>query len=903
MKLAKSFQILEADRSLTFYLGLTHFLVAAAHSFFDIGSTALLIAHLGPDTLPQVYMGGAFLLIFVGLVVIPVVDRLDRCKLFSFILVLFAVILLLGSRLAGEAPEVSYRGLYIACFVMKSLIFLQFWLLAGDLLDIRQAKRLFPVLLGCSLVGGVTASATASLLPRWLDTEAFLAVAGILLLASLVPVRIISRRFRRHRTHAATHGGFGLSSVWRGLRSDVAVSMRSPLLRTLSLFLLLLALLAQVLDFLLGKAAHVHFAAAGAGVDLDSLTTFYAVLNGAVIGAGVLVQLLAANRVISSVGITRGELLAPITFVGAFAATGGVWLAGGGMTAEFFFTVVAARAIQRVLRISLVRTSTDLIYNAIPGERRGRARAFKETVIEPLGVLLGGLCLLAATALPLQYVLGCALLLSVFFLVSTFELKSRYVDSLVRILKEKSRFQFAFPSIVMRKSTAQGQPSVGVSGLRRALSDDEAAVRILAAEVAAELKEPEAANLLVDRFREEPDPDVRSHMLGALGKMIHKTDGGVEANPLSEVDPLVRASGMESIAQSGIFRPEEAFDETGTRPERLATNDGPNVPDGGANEPSDAAWGAGATPDGQGDDRRRSFLDLARRGDRAGLERLVHYLEEGDGATRHLAARALESCGEPAVDVLTIALWSTDVEGRRSVIGALDRIGTPRSRQALLPVLSLEAEEAYYDLVRLTAIQQFRKSPGIALLSDSMEQRVERARRNAHQVLRAVFLTEPGMRLILSNLNHPDRYVRSSAIEALELRVDPSLLGGILPLFEHENPRSIAEHGGSYFSLPTRKPTEVLRELTRHRSPWIRACALYAMGEVGPGDIGELACLRAALDDSYELARLNAVEALGRIGDPSVLPVLDARRRSEEPKMIAYLEIATAAIRSRARRP
>jgi hypothetical protein len=38
---------------------------------------------------------------------------------------------------------------------MKGIIVLQFWFLAGDLLDLRRAKRLFPVLLGFSLVGGV----------------------------------------------------------------------------------------------------------------------------------------------------------------------------------------------------------------------------------------------------------------------------------------------------------------------------------------------------------------------------------------------------------------------------------------------------------------------------------------------------------------------------------------------------------------------------------------------------------------------------------------------------------------------------------------------------------------------------------------------------------------------------
>ena len=290
------------------------------------------------------------------------------------------------------------------------------------------------------------------------------------------------------------------------------------------------------------------------------------------------------------------------------------------------------------------------------------------------------------------------------------------------------------------------------------------------------------------------------------------------------------------------------------------------------------------------------ILEIARRPDRDALERLVHFLEEGDGATRHVAARALENFGEAAIDALTLALWSTDVEGRRYVIRALGRIGTSRARQALLPVLSLEAEEAYYDLVRLEAVRRLPDRPGIQLLVDSIVQRVERARRNAHQVLRAVFLTEPGMRLILSNLNHPDRYVRSSAIEALVLRVDPSLLGGILPLFEHENPRSIAEHGGALFALPTRGPADVLRELTRHRSSWIRACAVYALGQVGSRE--DLSTLQRVVEDRHDLVRLNAVEAIGNLGDGSAISLLKTFSQ-ESGRMKEYAEAAIAGIQER----
>ena len=874
MKLAKALNILEGDRRLILTLGLLHFLLAAAHTLVDIGATALLIRRLGPDTLPEVYTASALALIFVGLVIIPVIDRLDRAKLFSGILIVFSAIVFVSTALADRAPAFVYRELYIACYLMKSLVFLQFWLLAGDLLDIRQAKRLFPVLLGFSLLGGLVASIATALLAGRFATESFLTAAGVILAMGIVPIVMVSRQWRsrvplRPQAPHQPHTPYTLAGLWKGLCADLEASLSSSLLRTLSFGLLLLALLAQVLDFLMGKAAHATF------TSIDELTSFYAVLNAVVLAAGSLVQFLLANRIISSVGVTRGLLLAPLTFLGTFVAIGSVWLAVGGQMARAVFNVVlASRAIQKVLRISLVRTSTDLVYNAIPVERRGRAKAFKETVIEPFGVLLGGLFLMVGTALPLPYLLGGALLLAVAFLLLTVQIKEHYAESLVHVLKERNRFRFAFPSSMMRVVPKQVAPA-HVSGLKRALENDAASVRLLAVEVAAELKEPEAASLLVERFREETDADVRARMLSALGKMVHHQNDVPERESLEHRDPRVRASGMTSIAASGIFRVEDLTSSRST----------PEPEPGPKPKPDTKSL------------KREQFLDLARSGERDALERLIHYLEEGDGATRHLAARALESCGEPAIDLLTLALWNADVEGRRYVIRALDRIGTERARQALLPILSLEAEEAYYDLLRLEALTRLREDAALELLKDSIVHRVARAKRNAHQVLRSVFITEPGMRLILSNLNHPDRYVRSSAIEALEVRVESALLGGILPLFEHENPREIAEHGSSFFEFPSREPRAVLSELTRHRSPWVRACAIYVVGRLGRSE--DLRPLEERLADDYELARLNAIEAIGRLGDRDSIALLAGLEQNDDSRTRDYASRAMSNIKNR----
>ncbi len=163
---------------------------------------------------------------------------------------------------------------------------------------------------------------------------------------------------------------------------------------------------------------------------------------------------------------------------------------------------------------------------------------------------------MVGTQLPLQFLLGGALLLCVAFLLLTIHLKEHYVESLVHVLKEKSRFRFAFPSTMMRAVPKQ-KATAHVSGLKRALENDAASVRLLAVEVAAELKEPEAASLLVERFREETDADVRARMLSALGKMVHRQNDVPERESLEHRDPRVRASGITTIAASGIFRVED----------------------------------------------------------------------------------------------------------------------------------------------------------------------------------------------------------------------------------------------------------------------------------------------------------------------------------------------------------
>ena len=935
MKLRKVLNILKGDTRPLLLLGALHFVVAASHALFDIGSTSLLLANLGPEVLPQVYIGSALLLVTVGLFVIPVIDRVDRVRLFTFTLFFFAAALAALHNLGPRAPDVVYRGLYLLCYLMKGLIFLQFWLIAGEICDLRQAKRIFPILLGFSLAGGLTASAAASFLPRWISTETLLLTAAILLAAGWLPTHLVARHYRDRLQRPAVPGRFRVREIWSQLRSDLRISLSSSLLRNLSISALLFALLAQILDFLMGKAASLQFTDAQGVVNPESLTAFYAALNGGVIGTGALLQFLVANRLISSVGVTRGQITGSIAFLIGFGSIAITLVAtGNGIGTTFFVTVLAARAFQKVLRISIYRSSIDLIFNPIPAERRGRAKAFKETVIDPVGVLLGGVFLIVAGFFDLKVLILTSLALSVVFFVFSLRLKSDYLESLVDVLREKSRYRFAFPSTLQRRGKANAEPSGRmVSDLERALGADEVTVRLLAVEVAAELREPAAAPLLVRRFREEPDSKVRATMVVALGKLLgRKVDSMDALEPsLADSDPRVRANGIQALAQIGITESASLVAPFINDPEsRIRANAavafGRLNMEQGTDEAREillgmydsgeevlqlsALFGLGeigdersvqilgeAVKDERSTVRRRAMLGLAQAGRREAIDMLLQCLEEGDGSTRHLAARALQSCGEAAVDPLIMALWGSTVEVRQFVTKTLGQIGTPRARQALIHILSLEAEEAYYDLVRQEKLSQLPQTPGLVLLSDSLAKRVQQAKQNALEVLRLTFGDRKGMRLILSNLIHPEPYVRASAIEALEVRVDQSVLGGVQPLFEHTNLQVTAEHGGSLYQLPSKDPLQVLYELASDRSRWVRACALFAIGESGGQDA--LPLLERRVNDPYELVRLNAIEALGRLAGSSSMSLLEQIRNKEKGRTRQYAEEAIRNIQSR----
>ena len=146
-------------------------------------------------------------------------------------------------------------------------------------------------------------------------------------------------------------------------------------------------------------------------------------------------------------------------------------------------------------------------------------------------------------------------------------------------------------------------------------------------------------------------------------------------------------AGMTSIAESGIFKVEDL-----TMPNELDELEQEAAP--AASAPEQAPTGTPDKSEPPAPIRRRTrstrrpakreqFLDLARSGERdcarAARPLLGRRATAPPATSRHGRSKAAVS---PRSTCLTLALWSSDVEGRRYVIRALARIGTARARQS-----------------------------------------------------------------------------------------------------------------------------------------------------------------------------------------------------------------------------
>ncbi len=786
------------------------------------------------------------------------------------------------ARWAGRFTLVGVRGfnqyLAIACSVVAALAYPHahrwttavfyvwtgsqammllphFWGLALDLWDSRRARRVFPLLAGCGLLGGLAGGALAGWSTPLIQRVGLMWTLPVFLLAA----RALTRNLEAHRTHRQRPRDIA-TSPWKIIR-------RSPYIMILVIVLALSVIVGTLVDFQFKYFLQHRYP------DPQALTRFLGRFYVGLNGLSLLFQFGAAGWLLQRLGLGFSTGLQPATVLG---------LASWAAVAPGMWVVVAMRWIQGVLSQTLGKSTNEIYYTAIRPSQRRRIKPAVDTLVErwsdaAVGVLL--VVALHVLRVPVAMIATITAVLTVAWIGMLFALDRQYGRAFQQVLS--SRW-------IEPEETPE---ALRIPAARRALvealhAEDERRI-VLALRLSGEVKDARIV-LAVRECLAHGSPDVRAAAVAAMESLGLADRENRIAGFLSEPHEVLRRAAMRHLLVRGP-RPEEfarqvlagddrtlqqyAVDVLFELPcsaraaltlewvdARLASTRGEDL--------LLAARGLGALtgqapvrrlrallahPDPE--IRRAALLSAIRRPSREILDVLLpllvvpglHYearmavaavgdpavpglerLLDGAGGDRapSLAANVLAQIGSRrAQAALERLARSGDLGmrhlGLRGLARVRVRLGQPVLAQHVVHRLFLRELRDYRDCLDPATALGSHPATEVRLLAESYRESAETALERAVQALACWY--EPGPLMgVLERLRSRDRLVASPALEYLEHMLPRSIFGAVRKVFEEPVTVTADE--------PTAPdPLAVwIGAAWNSKDGWLRACAVRA---------------------------------------------------------------------------
>jgi hypothetical protein len=346
----------------------------------DVVATSSYLERLGLAGIPLLWIADMLVILLSSVLYSLVADRFHRATLLRWLLMGFALALLLIRTLIsyGLSDAVSYTLLYIVVDQQLILFPLAFWALASDMCNVAASKRLFPLIAAGGLVGNVVGNwfagqSAAIFARRGLPNYDLLMGCSLFFFIGLGVVAVAFRRVDPPAKREVEEK-INLRDTWR---TGMEFVRNVPLFRYLALVLFFGEITLTIIEF--------HFLAQTTEAYADPIRfqALYGNLKAVLTGFSLLVQFFIAGRLLEKVGLKNAFFFFPVTL-----------LIGSAMSAALheFFSAVSTRLGARVVLETFDRPSRQSVQGLIPDARRGRVGTFLNSYVYGVGTIAG--CLL-----------------------------------------------------------------------------------------------------------------------------------------------------------------------------------------------------------------------------------------------------------------------------------------------------------------------------------------------------------------------------------------------------------------------------------------------------------------------------------------------------------------------------
>jgi len=885
------------------------FLTMASSVASKAARDALFLDRYRAIDLPYVDIAIAFLVGIAASVYLWIGHRTNlRNLLVGSILFFAANAIVFWTWSASSVTESGalFVAIYIWVGVFSVLAPSQVWTLANYVMTTREAKRSFGFIGSGAILGWIVGGlATRTAVSRF-GTEIMLALVALSLLVCALLVVLIWRNRPDYvgNDMPATGTDTDSATLW----SSLALVRESPYLRAIAALVLISALTTTVAGWQFKAIAKAAIP------DTDELAMFFGTFNMIAGVMSLILQLVLTGRVLRTAGVGAALFIVPTAML---MGSLGVFVLG---------TLVAAAALKasdQVLRYSIDKATTELLYLPVPAAHTFRVKSFIDTVVYRLGDAGGGLVVLLFAAV-LQWsavdLSRVGVVLIGAWLVAAFVARRQYVENLRESIHQH-RVDSERASMPVMERDATALISSRLKGTTReiayALSLFEMAhdrkvhpaVRGLLHHEQPEIRR-QAVSLLaragdvsvkdeVEKLLRDPSLDVRTEALLYL-TAFDQTDPLVRIEALGDFEDFsIRAALVAFLARPGATQNVEASrlllakmaeeaGEPGRRTRLEAARLIATLPDLFERElrtllDDDDVEVVRAAITAAGKLRKRTMIGLlierlpdpslseaatgalAEFGDRI-VGTLRDYLTDEDMATgvRREIPKVLQEIGSSSAQaVLTESVLDRDVVLRYHTITALNKLGQQhpeRSTDRKLIESVLAAEiMGHYRSYQVLGTLGASLEDDANPIAHGLRESIEKEAERIFRLLKILY-PQYDMHSAHVGLQSNDPVVHDNAVEFLDSVLPPEVRAVVIPLFDRQVAVATRiESADRMLGAPLGDREEAIEVMALSQDPWLRSCAAYAMGEM------RLTRFAATLDewakDSEPLLRATAVDA------------------------------------------
>jgi len=534
------------------------FLAMTSYNILKPITRSRFITSFGAHNLPWVMLAAGLLIGVLMHQYTHAIRRLPRRAVVPVTLGGIVVLQVVFWALLQTGSEAASAGLYLFGQILGILLISQFWTLANDIYDARQAKRVFGFIGGgASLGGALGAGLTKYLVDEVGSINLLLVSAASLAFCTGIVVLIL----RQHEV-----SGQALLEEERGVGGAEALRMlaSSPHLRVIALVIGMAAAGATIVE------QQVNMVAEATGASEDAITAFLANITMYLSLAGFVVQVGLTSRIHRSLGLAFALLLLPLT-LGSSAAivllTGAVW------------APQVARVLDSTLRYTVDKTTREILFLPLPAELKYRAKPFIDVTMDRFSKAIAAIVLLVLVQpwgldLDWRELSYASLALTGIWIASTLVARREYLASFRHSIGARMIAPEAIRADVADAATIEtlveelsnpDEPAVlyAITMLEALdkrnlitpllLQHESPLVRTRALVALASTRSRIARRWtpVIERMTQDADVGVRAAALRALAVLAHEDASVLMRRHLDDAEPRVAVAAATALANSG----------------------------------------------------------------------------------------------------------------------------------------------------------------------------------------------------------------------------------------------------------------------------------------------------------------------------------------------------------------